>query len=277
MVLFPPLHVSCPLGFSSWGCPEGLGVFSPERARCGGGAAAWVTGVLAARGTQGDWQLGQQETECSRKAWQPVLANMLQYSCLENPLSDRESWQATVYRVAKNWTRPKWLCMHIYKTFLPVAVQPQWEVSVKVTQLLDLQGPSRCQVCREMDCLPNKSYDPAAAAKLLQSCPTLRNPIDGSPPGSPIPGILQARTLEWVAISFSSAWKWKVKGKSLGHVRLLATPWTEAYQAPPSMGFSRKEYWSGLPLPSPVMALSEPFFQPLVAGDQKSSLANLSP
>jgi len=82
-------------------------VFSPERARCGGGAAAWVTGVLAARGTQGDWQLGQQETECSRKAWQPVLANTLQYSCLENPLSDRESWQATVYRVAKNWTRPK--------------------------------------------------------------------------------------------------------------------------------------------------------------------------
>ena len=75
---------------------------------------------------------------------------------------------------------------------------------MKVTQLLDLQGPSRCQVCREMDCLPNKSYDPAAAAKLLQSCPTLRNPIDGSPPGSPIPGILQARTLEWVAISFSS-------------------------------------------------------------------------
>jgi len=79
----------------------------------------------------------------------------------------------------------------------------------------------------------------------------LCNPIDGSPPGSPIPGILQARTLEWVAISFSNAWKWKVKVKSLSHVRLLATPWTAAYQAPLSMGFSRQEYWNGLPLPSP--------------------------
>ena len=91
----------------------------------------------------------------------------------------------------------------------------------------------------------------AAAAKLLQSCPTLCDPTDGSPPGSPIPGILQARTLEWVAISFSSAWKWKVKVKSLSHVRLLATPWTAAHQAPWSMGFSRQEYWSGVPLPSP--------------------------
>ena len=91
----------------------------------------------------------------------------------------------------------------------------------------------------------------AAAAKLLQSCPTLCNPIDGSPPGSPVPGILQARTLEWVAISFSNAWKWKVKVKSLSRVRLLATSWTAVYQAPPSMGFSRQEYWSGVPLPSP--------------------------
>ena len=92
----------------------------------------------------------------------------------------------------------------------------------------------------------------AAAAKSLQSCPTLCDPIDGSPPGSSIPGILQARTLEWVAISFSNAWKWKVKVKLLSHVRLLATPWTIAYQAPPSMGFSRQEYWNGLPLPSPL-------------------------
>ena len=76
--------------------------------------------------------------------------------------------------------------------------------------------------------------------------------MDGSPPGSPIPGILQARTLEWVAISFSIAWKWKVKVKSLGRVRLLATPWAAAHQAPPSMGFSRQEYWSGVPLPSPT-------------------------
>ena len=91
----------------------------------------------------------------------------------------------------------------------------------------------------------------AAAAKSLQSCPTLCNPIDGSPPGSSVPGILQARTLKWVAISFSSAWKWKVKVKSLSRVQLLATPWTAAYQAPPSMGFSRQKYWSGVPLPSP--------------------------
>ena len=91
----------------------------------------------------------------------------------------------------------------------------------------------------------------AAAAKSLQSCLTLCNPIDGSPPGSPVPGILQARTLEWVAISFSSAWKWEVKGKSLSRVRLLATPWTAAYQAPLSMGFSRQVYWSGVPLPFP--------------------------
>ena len=91
----------------------------------------------------------------------------------------------------------------------------------------------------------------AAAAKSLQSCLTLCDPIDGSPPGSPVPGILKARTLEWVAISFSNAWKWRVKVKSLGHVRLLATPWTAAYQAPTSMGFSRQEFWSGVPLPSP--------------------------
>ena len=90
----------------------------------------------------------------------------------------------------------------------------------------------------------------SAAAKSLQSCLTLCDPIDGSPPGSPIPGIRQARTLEWVAISFSNSWKWKVKVKLLSRVRLLATLWTEAHQAPPSMGFSRQEYWSGVPMPS---------------------------
>ena len=89
-----------------------------------------------------------------------------------------------------------------------------------------------------------------AAAKSLQSCPTLCNPIDGSPPGSPVPGILQARTLEWVAISFSNAWEWKVKVKSLSRVWLFVTPWTAAHQAPLSMGFSRQENWSGVPWPS---------------------------
>ena len=98
-------------------------------------------------------------------------------------------------------------------------------------------------------------FPAAAAAKLLQSCLTLCDPIDGSPPGSCIPGILQARTLEWVAISFSNAGKWKVKVKSLSRARLVATPWTAAHQALPSMGFSRQEYWSGLPLPSPNVPL----------------------
>ena len=85
----------------------------------------------------------------------------------------------------------------------------------------------------------------ATAAKSLQSCPTLCDPINSSPQGSAIPGILQARTLEWVAISFSNAWKWKVKVKLLSHVWLLVTPWTAAYQAPLPMGFSKQEYWMG--------------------------------
>ena len=89
---------------------------------------------------------------------------------------------------------------------------------------------------------------------------TLCDPWDGSPPGSPFPGILQARTLEWVAISFSNAWKWKVKMKSLSHVWLWVTPWTAAYQAFPSMGFSRQEYWRGVPLPSPPDKTSAPQF-----------------
>ena len=103
-------------------------------------------------------------------------------------------------------------------------------------------------------CLPapvSCCFPTVAAAKSLQSCPTLCDPRDGSPQGSLVPGILQARTLEWVAISFSNAWKWKVKVKLLSHVWPSATPWTAAYQAPLSMGFSRQEYWSGVPLPSP--------------------------
>ena len=93
-----------------------------------------------------------------------------------------------------------------------------------------------------------KAKNPAAAgaAKSLQSCPTLCDPRDGSPPGSPIPGILQARTLEWVAISFSNAGKWKVKVKSLSRVRLLATPWDAAYQAPPSIFQARVLEWGAI-------------------------------
>ena len=95
-------------------------------------------------------------------------------------------------------------------------------------------------------------YTTTTTTKSLQLCLTLCDPIDDSPPGSPVPGIFQARTLEWVAISFSNVWKWKVKVKLLSRVRLFTTPWTAAYQAPLSMGFSRQEYWSGLPLPSPI-------------------------
>ena len=111
-------------------------------------------------------------------------------------------------------------------------------------------GQSISDYCLAKSMIPFSTF----VAKLLSRfSPTLCNPIDGSPPGSPVPGILQARTLEWVAISFSNAWKWKVKVKSLSRVRPLATAWTAAYQAPPSMGFSRQEYWSGVPLPSPLL------------------------
>ena len=120
---------------------------------------------------------------------------------------------------------------------------------------------------KEKQELQYKSYHAAAAAKLLQSCPTLCDPRDGSPPGSPVPGILQARTLEWVAIFFSNAWKWKVKVKPLSRVRLLVTLWTAAYQALPSMGFARHEYWSGVPSPSPRVTMwpsnSTPRFIPV--------------
>ena len=101
----------------------------------------------------------------------------------------------------------------------------------------------------------------AAAAKSLQSCPTLCDSIDSSPSGSPVPEILQARTLEWLAISFSNAWKWKVKVKLLSGIRPSATPWTAAFQTPPSMGFSRQEYWSGVPLPSPEKWYRWSYFQ----------------
>ena len=103
----------------------------------------------------------------------------------------------------------------------------------------------------------------AAAAKSRQLCPTLCDPMDGSPTGSHAPGILQARTLEWVAISFSNAWKWNVKVKSLSRFWLLVTPWTAAHQAPPSTGFARQEYWSGVPLPSlPLTRKSSQFWVP---------------
>ena len=117
-----------------------------------------------------------------------------------------------------------------------------------------------------------------ATAKSLQSCPTLCDPTDGSAPGSPVSGILQARTLEWGAISFSNAWKWKVKRKSLSRIRLLATPWIAAYQAPSFIGFSRQEYWSGVPLPSePAAILPKSFhFQIKVSWERKRQERNIS-
>ena len=118
----------------------------------------------------------------------------------------------------------------------------------KISELLTgtHKNAQKSLVIREMQ---SENYSDTAAKSLL-SCPTLCDPIGGSPPGSPVPGILQARTLGWGAISFSNAWKWKVKGKSLSRIRLLATPWTTAYQAPPSMGFS----WALL-----ISRLSTPF------------------
>ena len=114
----------------------------------------------------------------------------------------------------------------------------------------------------------------AAAAKSLQLCPTLCDPIDRSPLGSSVSGILQAGILEWVAISFSNTWKWKVKVKSLSHARLLATPWTAAYQAPPSMGFSRQEYWSRVPLLSPVIIVLQ-LCKMLLMGNIRKCIKNI--
>ena len=141
--------------------------------------------------------------------------------------------------------------------------QPCWEGAERAAALPELTGAGRMSVDEEEllendDCNKITNVVAAAAtAKSLQLCLTLCNPIDGSPLGSSVPGILQARILEWVAISFSHAWKWKVKVKSLSHARLLATPWTGAYQVPPSMGFSMQEYWSGVPLPSPTNVVTK--------------------
>ena len=122
------------------------------------------------------------------------------------------------------------------------------EIQLEITPWICSSIYPQTKICLSYYFLPfTNSSDIATAAKSLQSWPTLCDPIDGSPPGLPIPGILQARTLEWVAISFSNAWKWKVKVKSLGRVWPSATPWTAAYQASPSMGFSRQEHWSGVP------------------------------
>ena len=146
----------------------------------------------------------------------------------------------------------KWCMDQCYSS---VTVQIKWQTHVTAWLQLSFiwQAKENTSLRREGRLTQMKQREAAiATAKSLQLCPILCKHIDGSPPGSPVPGILQARTLEWVAIFFSNAWKWKVKVKSLSRVWLLATPWTAAYQAPLSMGFSRQEYWSGLPFPSPA-------------------------
>ena len=183
----------------------------------------------------------------------------LQYSCLENPM-DRGVWWATVHvveRTGHNWvtfTSLQLLLNNTRFSFLNFLIKinqillsaMRWSHLVPVSESLLLNHQEFCELLVGSVKL--------LIAKSLQSCPALCDSIDDSLPGSPIPEILQARTLEWVAISFSNAWKWKVKVKSLSHVQLLATPWTAAYQAPLSMGFSRQEYWSGVPSPSPQLA-----------------------
>ena len=155
---------------------------------------------------------------------------------------DRGAWRAMVHRVTKSGTWLKWL-----------------STAQQVTCGYTLGWGAKSFLHSSWITWMPSSVT-AAAAKSLQLCPTLCDPIDGSPPGSAVPGIFQARTLEWVAISFFNSWKWKVKVKSLSRVWLFETPWTAAHQAPPSMGFSRQEYWNGVPSPYPSSVTDLPFF-----------------
>ena len=159
------------------------------------------------------------ETPGSGKSSGEGNVNPLQNSFLGNPM-DWGAWQATVHGV------------------------------VRIGHNSMTKPPTTTTTGEQLN-----GYAADAAAESFQLCPTPCDPIDGSPPSSPIPRILQARTLEWVATSSSNAWKWKVKVKSLSHVWLAAAPWTAAHQASLSMGFSRQEYWSGAPLPSPQASL----------------------
>ena len=184
----------------------------------------------------------------------PGEGNGNQCSCLENP-RDRGDWWAAVYGVAQSWTQLKRLSSSSSSSLISFQSKGHSRVfshtTVEKYQFLGTQL-SLVQLSHHyMTAGKTIALTAAAAAKSFQSCPTLCDPTDGSPPGSPIPEILQARPLEWVAISFSNAWKWKVKVKSLSRVRLLATPWTAAHQAFPSIGFSRQGYWSGVQLASP--------------------------
>ena len=151
-------------------------------------------------------------------------------------VTDRAAWPAAVHGIAKSPTGlSDWTTTNFMKSTIFTG-----RVTEPSLQQIIFPG-----IKKKKKNLGFFFLHATAAAKSLQLCPTLCDPIDSSPPGSPVPGILQARTLEWVAIYFSNAWKWKVQVKSLSHVRLLAAPRTAAHQAPPPMGFSRQEYWSG--------------------------------
>ena len=162
------------------------------------------------------------------------------------------------FTVAKKWKQPKypssneWIkqMLYIYTIKYDLAWK-EMEFWYMLQHGQTWETLCNLKLARTLKTLYYSTYIKCIAiAKSLQSCPTLCDPIDGSPPSSPVPGILQARTLEWVAISLSNAWKWKAKVKSLSCIQLPAALWTAAYQAPPSMGFSRQEHWSGVPLPS---------------------------
>ena len=144
--------------------------------------------------------------------------------------------------------------LHTFPRQIPFSYCSEMTATLKKCNLLH----SRFKFSLYVSCYYTCISEHAAAAAKSFSRVWLCDPRDGSLPGSPIPGFLQARTLEWVTISFSNAWKWKVKVKSLSHVWLVATPWIAAHQAPPSMGFSRQEYWSGVPLPSPSVNILGP-------------------
>ena len=151
---------------------------------------------------------------------------------------------------------PLWHWQDRFTALKPLCAPPFHLPLLQATSLsLNLWQPLICY-CLHCFSFFRMSYAAAAAAKSLQSCPTLCDPIDGSPPAPPFLGFSRQEHWSGFAISFSNAWKWKVNVKSLSRVWLLATPWTAAFQAPPSMGFSRQEYWSGVPLPSPRMSYS---------------------